>query len=219
MGADRTEVGVVEKTASRLEARLLSGNVPPGTWLREERLSDELDVSRNSLRQALQLLERSGLVDRLPRRGVRVARPDPDDVRDITRIRRMVESAALREADPDLGTELLSIAEEIEGAAGRGDLGALVEADLRYHRAIVASMGSPRLDRFFGDLLRELRLAFALADREAAALRETPPHVGDHRRIAGSVSTGDRDAAVRDLLRHLDDSEANLIDADPVPRA
>lgn len=219
MVADRSGDGVVERTASRLEARLLAGDVPPGTWLREERLSDELDVSRNSLRQALQTLERSGLVDRLPRRGVRVARPDADDVRDITRIRRMVESEAIRAAGPELGEELLSIAREIEDAADRGELGALVDADLLYHRAIVASMGSPRIDRLFEDLLRELRLAFALADRAAAARHEPPPHVGDHRRIAEAVAVGDRDAAVRLLALHLDDSESNLIEADPDPPA
>ncbi len=209
----RTGEGVVERTALRLEARLLAGEVEPGTWLREERLSDELDVSRNSLRQALQILERSGLVDRVPRRGVRVARPSADDVRDITRIRRMVESEALRTADPGLGAELHEIAGEIEEAAGRADLDALVEADLRYHRAIVAALGSPRIDRLFDDLLRELRLAFALADRVALARREPPRHVADHRRIAEAVSKGDRAEAVDALIHHLDDSESNLVGA------
>lgn len=205
-------ISTVDEVASVLEKRILAGELPSGSWLREVELAEELEVSRNTLRQALQALTRAGLVEHLPHRGVRVTTLDGDDVADILRARRCLEDGALArcEAPAKLGERLLAIAERMENAASGGEWSDLVDLDLGYHRAIVGSLGSERLGVFFDDVLRELRLAFILIDRREAESVESLPHVGDHRSIATALMREDVGRARSLLRRHLDESEERL---------
>lgn len=202
----------VEEAASVLEDSIFEGDFAPGAWLRETDLSQELGISRNTLRQAFQALARSGLVEHQPNRGVRVATPRRDDVADILSVRRLLEDAALaRCARPeDLGRRLLGIADEIEVAETNRAWARLVDLDLRFHEEIVNALGSQRLDRFFDDSLRELRLAFILIDSRAAQTSDSLPHVSDHRAIADALAQGERARARELLARHLEATETLL---------
>lgn len=213
-------ISTVDEVASVLEERIFAGALPPGSWLREVELAEELGVSRNTLRQALHALTRAGLVEHLPHRGVRVTTLDRDDVADILRARRCLEDGALArcEEPAKLGERLLAIAERMESAASAGEWAGLVELDLGYHRAIVGSLGSERVLDFFDDVLRELRLAFILIDRREAESVETLPHVGDHRSMATALMREDLQRARSLLRRHLDEAEerlSELVRSDP----
>jgi DNA-binding GntR family transcriptional regulator len=81
-----------------LRARIVSGQLPPGTSLGEDRLAAELNVSRTPLRDAFRQLAEEGFVEHEPFKGVRVARLTPDCVREIFLIREALESVAAREA-------------------------------------------------------------------------------------------------------------------------
>lgn len=205
-------ISTVDEAASDLEDRILEGALPPGTWLREVELSEELGVARNTLRQALQALARSGLVEHLPHRGVRVATLDSGDIADILKVRRCLEGAALARCTrpEELGRRLLVITEQIEAASSAGEWTRLVDGDLRYHRTIVTALESERMTRFFDDVLRELRLAFILIDRREARTRDSLAHVPNHREIAETMERGDRARASALLLRHLDEAEERL---------
>src|ERR1700761_3767740 len=86
-----------ERAASELRQRIASGELRPAQRLAEERLARELQVSRNTLRESFRLLAHDGLVDHVVNRGVFVRQLAEHDVRDLYRLRRMVESSALRE--------------------------------------------------------------------------------------------------------------------------
>lgn len=203
----------VEEAVLRIEESILEGALTPGAWLREADLSEELGVSRNTLRQAFQALARRGLVEHRPHRGVRVATLDRGDVTDILRARRLLEDAALARCErlEELAERLAAIAGEIEAAASDGEWTRLVDLDLRFHREIVDALGSERIGRFFRDAIRELRLAFILVDRREARVSETLTHVPDHRAIADALARGDRDDARDRLARHLENTEALLL--------
>lgn len=211
----------VEEVAALLRERILAGSPAPGTWLRETELARELEVSRNTLRQAFQALARAGLVERLPHRGVRVKSIERADVLDILRARRCLEDAALArcERPAALGERLTAIAAEIERAEGREAWARLVDLDIGFHRAIVESVESERLARFFDDLLGELRLALVALDRREAGPAEPLAHVPEHRAIAEAVAHGDLPHARGRLARHLDEAEAGLLDALGVERS
>src|SRR3712207_5450747 len=86
-----------EQVAGALRDLIVGGGLAPGTRLREAPLSQQLGVSRNTLREALHILVSQGLVRHQAHRGAYVAELDADDVRDIFRVRRLVELAAVRE--------------------------------------------------------------------------------------------------------------------------
>lgn len=81
--------------AAQLRQRISDGLLPPGTKLSEQALSEALGVSRNTLREAFTVLAGESVVQRIPNRGVFVAAPGADDVREIYRVRRLIEPAAV----------------------------------------------------------------------------------------------------------------------------
>jgi DNA-binding GntR family transcriptional regulator len=154
---------------SRLRAKILEGWFMPGERLRESVLSVELEVSRNSLREALRGLVAQGLARYEPDRGFSVTKLDHDAVLEILRLREWIEELAVARALPQirrLVPELRRIAEEISDAARRRDWPALYDGDLRFHAAIVAVLDSPRLDAFYRSLWQDLQLTLTSNDRQ-----------------------------------------------------
>lgn len=84
----------------RLRNEILSGAVVPGERLIEEQLTRRFGTSRAPLREALRLLGQQGLVEHLPRRGVRVAELSPQDVDELFGLREVLERFSVQIAPP-----------------------------------------------------------------------------------------------------------------------
>src|SRR5947207_4382497 len=85
---------LVDKLAAQLQARVLSGELPSGTRLRQEALADEFGVSRTPVREALRKLQASGLVELRPHRGALVRGLSPREIRDAYEVRAELEGLA-----------------------------------------------------------------------------------------------------------------------------
>src|SRR5215813_8929634 len=85
---------LVDKLAAELQARVLSGELPSGTRLRQETLAEQFGVSRTPVREALRKLQASGLVELQPRRGALVRRHSACEIRDAYEVRAELESLA-----------------------------------------------------------------------------------------------------------------------------
>src|SRR5687768_15452667 len=130
-GVTRPHRTLAERALADLHEAILSGELPPGTPLRLEKLARTLDMSPMPVREAIRQLERLGLVEHVPHRGARVSRLSIDDLRDTYEARLALETLALRRAAERF------TAVEAEDAASR--LGEHVRAykadDLRRARA------------------------------------------------------------------------------------
>ena len=205
-----------EQLARAIREQVLRGAIPPGTPLREAQLVASAGVSRTTAREALRLLVFQGLVQHSPHRGAIVRQLAAADVRDIYRVRRVIESAAIdaaRESSAERQAALTSALYELERAAGGREWAGLVEADLAFHRALVGLLMSERLDRMQRSLELELRLAFsitAFVDRE---FEDPAPIVEDHRLILQYLRDGDTERCRSRLLAHLDKHESGVIRA------
>ncbi len=87
---------LVELLVRQLRAEILSGALAPGERLIEEQLTRRFGTSRAPLREALRLLGQQGLVEHLPRRGVRVVDLSPRDIDELFSLRDALEQFALR---------------------------------------------------------------------------------------------------------------------------
>lgn len=201
----------VDELVESVTEQILLGRLAPGTRLREAEFARRYDVSRNTLREALHRLARDGLVVHRPHRGATVARPTRDDVRDIFRIRRVLEVAGCGTIDAAGAREMARTARRMETAAVGRDWARLVDLDFDFHARLVSSLGSPKLNEFFGTLLRELRLSFVLIDSAPGGMT-VPSHVPDHARIATDLVDGRKEAAAERLTAHLRDAETLVID-------
>src|SRR4051812_27763647 len=95
-----------------LEEAIVSGELAPGTVLRQEQLSEQYGVSRTPVREALRRLAALGLVSFIPNRGVRVRTLSRDELHEAFLVRAELESLATELATPRLGAEgLLALAE------------------------------------------------------------------------------------------------------------
>ena len=80
-----------EVVAEEIRAMIVRGDLAPGERLLEDRLAEQLGVSRNPVREAIRSLEATGLVEVVPRRGAYVSRLDVEDARQLLEVRGILE--------------------------------------------------------------------------------------------------------------------------------
>jgi len=73
--------------ADHLDHRIMNGECPPGSRLKEEEFAELYAVSRGTVREAFRILERRGFVEILPRHGARVRVFDPADLASLFSVR------------------------------------------------------------------------------------------------------------------------------------
>src|SRR5207237_3793024 len=86
---------LVELAVSKIKELLLAGIIKPGDAVREEWLTSRLGISRPPIREAMQVLVQQGLLERLPRRGVRAVSLSEADVWEIYSLRSVLDKFAL----------------------------------------------------------------------------------------------------------------------------
>ena len=87
-----------------IEEAIVSGELEPGTVLRQEQLSEQFNVSRTPIREALRRLAALGLVSFVPNRGVRVRTISREELHEAFMVRAELEALATEvAADEDDG--------------------------------------------------------------------------------------------------------------------
>jgi DNA-binding GntR family transcriptional regulator len=202
-----------EQVAQTLRARIMAGFFPPGAHLSEEALASGLAVSRNTIREAFRLLCHEWLAVHELNRGVFVAVPSADDLADLYRIRRIVETSAATMADSAPHPALQAVRDAVNqgqraAAADRwADVGT---ADIAFHQAVTGLAASPRLDEMMRRVLAELRLAFhVMADPG----HFHAPYLERNAKIATLLEHGEGARAARELDAYLAEAEAQVLDA------
>jgi DNA-binding GntR family transcriptional regulator len=198
-----------QRVADLLRDQILSGRLRSGSQCAEHRLTAALGVSRNTLREAFQVLIAECLLVREPHRGVFVRRLHAADVRDIYDVRRLLACAAVAAATAsDAVPDMRAAVEAARRAAAREDWDEVGTADVRFHLAVTASLASQRLDRTMRSLFAELRLAFQLMPdpHELHA-----PFLDRNEHLLRLVEDGHRREARVEMKRYLDDAERTLL--------
>lgn len=195
-----------------LRERIIEGDFAPGSRLSESGLAEQMDVSRNTLREAFRVLAEQGLIEHVPHRGVSVASPGIADVVDIYRARRVIECTTLRNAEPEHPAVQLmkdSLA-DAEKHLPDEDWLRVGSANMAFHDAIVALADSPRLARTYRDVAAELRLVFLEID-DPRALHE--PFVRRNRGVLNTLLDQGPTPAADELERYLLASERTVLGA------
>lgn len=198
-------LSLVELAVMRLSREILSGRSDPGERLVEEQLTRRLGISRAPLREALRLLAQQGLVEHIPRRGVRVATLSPDDVRELYEVRDVLERHAIRRGFPvdDAGLAGLRGALQVmREATAAGDRMVVADAHRRFHVALVALGGNRQLSALYESVLVRLQLYMAVNLRREAELARPADGVLRHERLFAVVRSADADAVLAQLSAH-----------------
>lgn len=196
--------------ASVLRNRIAAGELTPGSKLSEQSLSTALGVSRNTLRQAFTTLAGESIVTHIPNRGVFVASPGEAEVREIYRVRRTIEPAAVLwgELTPQVLEDMENIVQRAQAARNSGAVAEMADANQALHRAVVGLTGSGALQELMDRVLAEMRLVF----HAMASAPDFHSHYVDRNvELVKRLRAGDREEAAAGLRAYLDTAEAELL--------
>jgi DNA-binding GntR family transcriptional regulator len=196
-----------EQVADGLREMIVRGELEPGAPLREVSMAASIGISRNTMREAIRLLAREGLVTHNMHRGALVSRLTEDDVGDIFRVRRTLELEAVQATAGATQEQLAALEATVRGfeqAADGPSYESLVDSDVEFHERLVGMLGSPRLDRFFKTIQAELRLCLSIVDRHDDPGRL----IAEHRELYELIASGRQEACIARMTRHLADAEA-----------
>ncbi len=190
--------------AEQLEERIFDGTYADGDRLDEVRLAEQFGVSRTPLREALQRLARSGLVELIPRRGAFVRQPGPVELMEMFEVMAEVEAvcgrlAAKRISDKALA-DLHDANDRCQAAVEAQDPDSYYSENERFHKIIYRESGNGFLATETGNLHRRLqpfrRQQLRLRGRMAQSMSE-------HEAILKALEQGDSEAAANALRGHV----------------
>ncbi|WP_052684599.1 GntR family transcriptional regulator [Lentzea aerocolonigenes] len=206
-GLEVRRTTTAQQLADGLSERIMAGAFGPGDRLRESAIAAELGVARNTIREAVRILELTGLVRYEVNRGAVVIAPTKENVEALYTARERLETAAAARTPSSKQLDAITTAfDELVKATKTGDTGEIVDKDLVFHQRIVELLDSSRLDEFFAGLTKELRFYLTVLTKE-----EKPEEVVvEHQVILDAIRSGDRDKAVAEIRNHIDASVQRL---------
>lgn len=190
-----------EIAAEKIRAFILNGTFRPGDPLRQEALSEQFSVSRTPLRHALQTLAEDGLVDAAGFKGARVARPNPEMVRDLFEMRLLLEPLALRSAfEHHTKLDFAKAEMALDAAEREQEPSKLSELNWDFHYALYRPSNRKMLVR----TIEQLNRASALAEVIARSIMARPEKsTAEHRDMLEACRTSNEERAVAILVDHL----------------
>jgi DNA-binding GntR family transcriptional regulator len=194
-----------EHALDALRRAIVSGELRPGQRVGQEEVAELLGVSIAPVREALRVLEQEGQVTHFPRRGYFVTRLRIEDLEEIYALRRLLEERAARHALPGLDEQQLQLMEraarECEQTAQSGGLAAELQANRRFHFAILSAADQPHT-------MRLIRLLWDSTEAYRALYHDSPDErrrcIEAHARIMTAVHRRDADRLVAELDAHRD---------------
>jgi DNA-binding GntR family transcriptional regulator len=192
--------------AEALRQMVLSGELRPGDRVIENRLTDELGVSRPPLREAMRVLEQEGLIVQTPRKGAVVAPVTPHDIYEIVSLREEIEQIAVRLGVPVRSQERLErmrvAFQELQDAAEEPGAQRVVETSFAFHLAIVGLAGHRRLEDVYRSLSLQMRMCMAMNRRARAEIETAREDAARHRPLMDLVEAGDVEGMAHALAHH-----------------
>jgi len=211
----RSRIRLVDEVAQLLRERIYSGAFAPGAKLRQEELADQLRVSRTPLREALRVLERDGLVQAEPGRGVRVVEADPEQLLEAYYLREAVDGVAARlaaeRATPADVARLHAQLERQRAAIEPWDAAAYTLANVEFH-TMVMQLSANRFVMAELPLVRMTSQVFTPVKLVPEARGKAA--VLDHAAIVEAIEEHDPEAAERMARAHIAATIARLLPED-----
>jgi DNA-binding GntR family transcriptional regulator len=195
-----------ERAASLIERDILSGAWEPGAKLAIPVLAARYGIGATPLREGLSRLVSRGLIVALGQRGFRVASVSRDDLVDITGVRVLIESDALRRSMANGGDEWeAGIVSERSPETIREGAAAFDELHKAFHRALLAACGSERLLALHDDLYLQ---AYRYRRVMMRQVTDAAWFMVEHQDLAEVVLARRADEAVQKLADHLNSTLA-----------
>ena len=204
-------VSVVDALVQALSEAIFNLEYQPGQQITEQEMAAKFNVSRNTVREATARMITAGLLVKEANRGIFVRHIGEEDVRELFRIRALLEAEAVRMisgAGRPLPESLLNAMESIEMDPNiQREWYRFVRSDLDFHTELVAASGSVRLARLYDCIRQEIMLSICQA---RGSLLFTDRNYNDHRKVIEALQRGDGADAEAILTTHIERGVENI---------
>ena len=182
----------VQQVADGLTAMILDGRLKPGERLRESVLADNLQLSRNTVREAVRIVQAGGLIRHRPNHGAIVWDPTDSEIMDVYNARYYLETTAARSISEKTSlADVQKAMEDFRAVLRSGDAFRIVEKDLALHSAIVGLLGSRKLSAFYQQLVTELKYFMYVLSTVKHEYEDPDALEAEHQRIVAALETRD----------------------------
>ena len=203
--SDDAPASLAARVTDQIRQAILDGEVQLGEALSELKLSAALGVSRTPVREALNALQREGLIDIRPQSGSFVFLPSEEDVGELCEFRRILETTALRlsfarRRDETL-LQLRTASDAMEQAQRNGEHREMARADSAFHQALARNCANAYVVEAYK--LVSGRVAALLTHNVSGPEPLRDKSIAEHRAIIAAFAKGDLDAAEDILDEHI----------------
>lgn len=210
----RRQRSLALEVRDELERMILNGAIHAGERLDENKLAEQMGVSRGPVREAARSLESEGLVKSIANQGVFVRNLSVEEALELYDLRALVNGylcARLAEtADTEIIRELRSFVADMDTAIATEDEGRYFELNLAFHDRIAVASDRARAPALYVSLGKEVRL---LRHRALTGLESLRLSNEEHRLIVDAIESGDAGQAHEEGARHHSNGKKRLLEA------
>lgn len=206
-GPETTDVASAARRAySEIVERLATGELTPGTWLRERTLAADLQMSRTPVREALNKLSAEGLVRLERNRGAQVVSWSRDQVVEFYGLRAATEGYVAALAATKVDEDTLRLLDENQAAYEQaiavedGTRGRAAELNDEFHNLILRATGNESLTHLLSGLMALPLVRRTFLRYSDDDLRRSAAH---HRELTEALRQGDAEAAEMIMKVHI----------------
>jgi DNA-binding GntR family transcriptional regulator len=205
-----------QSTYEAIKAMIVTGQLTPGRRLTEIELVEQLQVSRTPVREALNRLERDGLVIERPRTGFAVVQFDETMLRNVFDIRAELDAYAttlaigrITAGEVEVLRSLVADCERLAHTdpSSRARLEEM-QTGMEIHRAIARFSGNGMLAEMLNGLLEKCQVYVWM---ELTQLNDWKAARDDHYMIVEAIAARDTDMACRETRRHIQQSRDGIL--------
>lgn len=187
-----------------IRAAIVAGEMKPNEHYSAIGIAEKLGVSRTPVRDALQLLEKEGILTVAKNRGVRVTRISLDEIVEVFQIRLILEppaaGRAVLNASPDEVARLEELYAHIGKMAESGEARATLEADRDFHLYLLGLSANSKLCSIVGELRN---LVLTQGQITIPHARTSLELVSDRAEIMDAIRSRDPEGAARAMRGHV----------------
>lgn len=192
-----------EYALRQIRENIISLNLKPGSAVSENELAKELGISRTPVREALQELQKSNLIEVYPQRGCVIAHIDFDIVDEMVFLRKTLEKAVVEELCSCITEENIQELEkniQLQEFYLNNKLpDKIIELDNEFHKSLFIMCNKERIyllmegSQGHFDRIRTLSM-YSVKDIKIVA---------DHKAILNAIKSGDKALAAEFIIKHL----------------
>jgi DNA-binding GntR family transcriptional regulator len=192
LGSDRTRPAY-HQSYEILRDKILNGDLPGGTKIVEEKIANELGVSRTPIRDSIRKLEHEGLIV-----NKRVVKPTQKDLRNMFQVRILLEGYSAQCAANFLNQNDLDALHDCVDIGRKGTIDEIMDANARFHEIIVSASNNPVMI----DIIDRMQSIIYLF-RKTVVFYNRPHLIDEHEQIYQAIKERDGEKAEQLMKNHL----------------